>query len=1175
MSKEKKGRQAVGHPIDVASGVVFTTRNDFSYGGAVPLIWDRRYGTDTLEETPSYLGQGWSSSFQITLTRDLDGFSFHDRNGVTHTFDIDDDSFDHRETFRLVQPESRLELCRVNGFYQVLGYGPEDKPRLYYLFVPEDDNDEAVMPLACISNPSGWRLECHYDREGFPNRFVQGREKRTFRFVYTHAGGERRLAAVTTSYGGNEVSVARYEYDAAGRLVAAYDPTNCADRYAYNDAGLMIEDTPRGMGTFTFEYDEQQRCIYSVGADNYQKTRLEYADHARTTRVTNSHDQVTTFQYNDRGQVETRTAPSGAQHSWCFDEAGRLVAQIDPEGGQMTLGYDTLGRLTQVTDPLGGCYQVTYNTFHLPTQMTDAEGRVWTREYDQRGYLAASTDPNGARWTYTHDASGDLVKVVNAMGSVQKFQYDERGNNVAHSDWLGNWAKFQYDELQNMIAFTDPSGRTTRHAYDFEGRLLQTTRPDGMCERYDWDYAGRLKSVTNGRNHQVRFDYGVNGHLLAVTNASGNSRRFQWDSEPNRLLAVTNEMGETQSYLFDSDGWCVRETRFNGSVLAMERDKAGMCRAIINGEDERIELHRDAGGRLVQKVLPDGNKVEFEWSPSHHLTRAANAHTDVRWERDCFGQVLREHQGDHFVENQFNPLSDRISRKTSLGDWVKFGYDANSQITEVNLAGAAMHLYRDPLGREIERRLPGGGLLSTHYGDHGLVAGQKLLTPQPGQAPSMHRAFEYDPAGNPIRTQDARWGEVRREFDAENQPLIIHRNGQRVEQYQYDAGGNKQWVHQNRTRHYGPGGRIEADGNTRFHYDRAGRLCRREQIDAHGTPQTWTYHWDGQDRLIRIDAPDGRSHHYAYDPLGRRISKEGPAGKTRYVWDTTTVAHVIEERDGAEEVTSFLREEHTFSPLAVTHQGRRAYAVNEPIGLTREWVDGGGQVQWAGHFDTWGGLLQHEGSPDAEVQPARYQGQWLDEESGFAYNWFRYYMPDQGLYASEDPLGLNGNNHLYQYAHNPLTWMDPYGLAGGGPYNIDSNGVMTDPNTGNVVPLSSEKCSAILTTPQGHRSAFVSGWGDGVSNWSAGHATTHQSVRQHTRSGPMGNWCHAEMRALSYVMHNPGQFRGTTVTLQIRFPPCHQGGTGCEVSLTHLRQVLADNDIRLRVVPRNVHTACP
>ncbi|MGC7560395.1 RHS repeat domain-containing protein [Pasteurella sp. PK-2025] len=57
-----------------------------------------------------------------------------------------------------------------------------------------------------------------------------------------------------------------------------------------------------------------------------------------------------------------------------------------------------------------------------------------------------------------------------------------------------------------------------------------------------------------------------------------------------------------------------------------------------------------------------------------------------------------------------------------------------------------------------------------------------------------------------------------------------------------------------------------------------------------------------------------------------------------------------------------------------------------------------------------------------------FAGQYTDQESGLAYNRFRYYDPESGNYISSDPIGLNGGATPYNYVSNPWLYIDPYGL---------------------------------------------------------------------------------------------------------------------------------------------------
>ncbi len=91
------------------------------------------------------------------------------------------------------------------------------------------------------------------------------------------------------------------------------------------------------------------------------------------------------------------------------------------------------------------------------------------------------------------------------------------------------------------------------------------------------------------------------------------------------------------------------------------------------------------------------------------------------------------------------------------------------------------------------------------------------------------------------------------------------------------------------------------------------------------------------------------------------------------------------------------------------------------------------QVVWRWDSDAFGSVepvTDVDGDGSHVNVENRFAGQYADGESGLRYNWFRYYDAGKGRYVGSDPVGLSGGLNTYSYVGgNPLSWVDPFGLA--------------------------------------------------------------------------------------------------------------------------------------------------
>ncbi|WP_429220072.1 RHS repeat-associated core domain-containing protein [Aeromonas veronii] len=333
------------------------------------------------------------------------------------------------------------------------------------------------------------------------------------------------------------------------------------------------------------------------------------------------------------------------------------------------------------------------------------------------------------------------------------------------------------------------------------------------------------------------------------------------------------------------------------------------------------------------------------------------------------------------------------------------------------------------------RRSQGALTQQYEYDEQGRLTALRL---QRGKLVARERRYGYDRTGNLLQINDSVQGEQHYRYDPLDRLLEVR--GELTERFLHDPAGNllSQTLGGQfegaRTR----GNRLLLSGDRHFEYDEFGRLAIERR--GKGRSLVTRYHYDCQHQLIRAELPDGTTARYDYDAFGRRIRKTlGIANGeqvTEFLWQANDLIAESSYQLGNdkhrtdEQYHSFIYEPGSFKPLVqLEGEGQDAEVfhyqldhLGTPLALTRD----NGATAWQVRYRAYGNVWREE---IAEVAtPLRFQGQYFDAETGLHYNRHRYYQPEKGRFITPDPIGLAGGLNNYQYAPNPIGWVDPLGL---------------------------------------------------------------------------------------------------------------------------------------------------
>ncbi|MBC8952820.1 RHS repeat-associated core domain-containing protein [Xenorhabdus sp. PB62.4] len=1071
-----------GEPVDVATGDFLQVWPVIAIPGLLPITLTRTY-----RSTAKYnglFGPKWADDWSRQLELADGKVYFTDADGVIYDFSTPDNSVlarnQHIPHFVLVG-ELNGELKLTDRQSQLIYHFNLSVGNIRKLSTISDRRQNAIQfiydkqsQLIEVTRTDGFRLIL-----GYQNQYLQ---------TVDYLDQQKQQRLVTCHYDPqdylNECEAFQHnhlwhEYDSQGRMIRWHDTDQTDLSLTYDEQGRVLSTTSAsGYWCDYFHYDDQARItIYQDGEGGV--TQYHY-DHnglvirevdplGRITRRQWRHSQIiweadpsgaiTTFCYNPDGALTEVKLPTGDTFYYGYDEHGQLIESVLPTGDRWKFHYDELGNLTALTNPLGHKEEYQYGTHGELRQRLLPDGRQWHYAYDEQQRLAAVMTPDGHTTGLQLDELGRLRQLTDALKQQTHYRYsnDHASFNGSLTDVElpdGTTQQLAYDSERRVVAVTDGEGRTTRYTYGAFDLLNQVTRPDGTVLRFGYDRLTRLNSVTAFTGETYRYERDAAGQIIRETDFTGRTLDYQYD-KLGRRTQVQYPDGQQLRWHYSAAGLLVKQ-----------------------------ESWQPEENQWVLKAT-----TTYEYNARHQLVKAANDDAVVEYEYDkTTGLPICERINGREITREWDSLTGRPVSESLDGHTLHFGYNLSGVLNHFQLnQHTPLTFQHNALGQETVRESANGFILASRYTATGLLAHQsagqathlfrETLAQNdphfPPQATAVNRSWQYDRAHNVRVIDDSRWGQTRYRYNTNGQILHTLFEGARPheEQFSYDANGNLSQhlpadargaaaqINQRQQ-----AGRVVQQGDSRYRYDNNGRLVEKTEQRDGFRPQIWRYRWDTQNQLTHCETPDGSRWHYRYDAFGRRIRKlkvhDGKLAKTNlqlwlagkpdlvpradaimgqdYLWSGD---QLIEETpvyaDGTpaeDQRIRWLYEPGSLTPSARFEKGKLHYIVSDHQGTPREMLSEEGVLVWAQRLTTWGKAERFQviasNNPDYHVNcNLRFLGQFEDEESGLFYNRFRYYSPETGQYISPDPLGLLGGFNPYSYVHNPVNFIDPFGLS--------------------------------------------------------------------------------------------------------------------------------------------------
>jgi RHS repeat-associated protein len=732
-----------------------------------------------------------------------------------------------------------------------------------------------------------------------------------------------------------------------------------------------MEGNPCNLGTgnkFQIEWDYPGVAGSPLKYGRYYNSDSSTPRGAHHNRWLGTYDRYIVFSW-DAGLASVHLGPA---HLYAHRQDGRILAY---NAGSTITPKDpsTIEKLSQI-DP------VTW-------ELTMPDGSIEV-------YKLASTNN-----IYTDHAHLDSIRF--ADGQKLTLTYSS-GRLSTVSDEFGHKLTFTFDVANNRISkFTDPANKNYTYAYT-SGYMTKVTYPDSKFRLYTYgggSTAGLLTSIIdeNGATYASwTYDTATRRALSSQHAGGADAVTFAYNS--NGTVTATDSLGSSRTYTLSLiDGALMPESRATGAMSeSFTYDAYGLLSSKTDKRGVVASYTHDSRGLETSRTEADGTSVArtitTQWHATlHKPTLVTEPGRTTAYTYDANGNALTRTVSDTatsqsrvwtYTYDSNNRLLTENGPRTDVTDLTTYTYytcttggrcgrlqtikNALNQITTFNTYNAHGQplTITDPNGvvttltydfmTRLTSVLRAGETTTITYHPTGLV--QRVTLPD-----TSYVEYTYDNAHRLTQVADGQGNRIAYTLDS---------RGNRTAESAYDPSN--------------------ALSRTRTRVFNAVNQLWKELTAAGSVAQTTEVAYDGEDNLVAVDSPLGRSSSYVYDEIGR----------VEEITDSASgITHL--EYDDNDRVTSVIDPKSLVTSYSYSGFGDLLQQVSPDDGTTTSTYDLAGNL--ATRLDARGELASYSYDSLNRITQIAYG----DQTWGFTYD-----------------AGANGKGHLTQVsdASGSTTW---------------------------------------------------------------------------------------------------------------------------------------------------------